>query len=799
MSYSFFKLGFLSLPSLLLIGSVLTAPLAGPPLPLDPALSAIAPENCILYASSSGVAEADPASPNQTEKLYAEAEVRNLIDGLRDQVLAALKKNTAGDQDGEIISAMLPKLFAALLRRPTAAYIEDLTLSNEGFQMQAGLVVNAGDQKTELEAALTTLVDLAVEKGTPIGTIKNQDGTWHVMRLSMQTPELRFGWHNDYLIFAVGDSVSEDIKSRLDGGKSPAWLDTLRSDDGAIQRESSLFHLDIQLLLEKLKPQIDRGGGWPVVEKLGLTGLQSLVRRAGFDELGCASHAKLNISGPRRGLLEFIPDRPLSDNDLRLIPENSMLAAAVRFDLADAWKNLIRIGKDFDPQGIDRIEENMRKAEEKLGFHIEDDLIGSLDDVLLAYMPEGDLMSAAIGSAFAAKVKDAPRLRKSIDAWIADIRAKMPAGGRGPQFTDYEFEGQKIYGLSGVPMPITPSWCITDDWFFFAFNQQTIRSMISRKEEPSIAGAPSVKEAFTQRKAPTAIVFVDTPKVTRAAYPFVQMGLTMMTPQLRQAGIEFDPSILPSSGAIVPHLRPFVGTMAAGSDGPVFRSQHSFPGGNGATALAPMSFALLGAARTVPIAASRGSRNINNVRQIALGVLNYESTYGKLPGNIYGDDGKALLSWRVRLLPFLDQQALYNRFKLDEPWDSEHNKPLSEIVIQTFQTPGGPTDGRTCYLALAGEETLFPGEKEIGLRDVTDGTSNTILCVQAANDQAVPWSKPQDLDFDAEQPLRGLKKGRSQFGVAMNDGSCRTLNTSIDAEVFKAMATRAGGERISIP
>src|SRR5262249_21734482 len=74
--------------------------------------------------------------------------------------------------------------------------------------------------------------------------------------------------------------------------------------------------------------------------------------------------------------------------------------------------------------------------------------------------------------------------------------------------------------------------------------------------------------------------------------------------------------------------------------------------------------------------ATRRMQSTNNLKQIALAMHSYHDTMGRFPPAIVRDkEGKPLYSWRVLLLPYLEQQNLYNQFKLDEPWDSEHNRP----------------------------------------------------------------------------------------------------------------------------
>src|SRR4029077_6226529 len=136
----------------------------------------------------------------------------------------------------------------------------------------------------------------------------------------------------------------------------------------------------------------------------------------------------------------------------------------------------------------------------------------------------------------------------------------------------------------------------------------------------------------------------------------------------------------------------------------------------------------------------------NNLKQLGLAMHNYLSTNNTFPANaIYAKDGRALLSWRVMLLPYLDQNELYKQFKLDEAWDSPHNRKLLEKMPAVFKSPAGKAKHPygTFYQGFHGTGAIFDGKAGIGIADITDGTSNTIMFVEAAKD--VPWTKPEDL------------------------------------------------------
>jgi RNA polymerase sigma factor (sigma-70 family) len=106
-------------------------------------------------------------------------------------------------------------------------------------------------------------------------------------------------------------------------------------------------------------------------------------------------------------------------------------------------------------------------------------------------------------------------------------------------------------------------------------------------------------------------------------------------------------------------------------------------------------------------------QSINNLKLIALAMHNRQDTYRSFPASaIYGKNGKPLLSWRVELLPFLEQDNLYKQFHLDEPWDSEHNKKLLDKMPDIFHVPGQKDKTGTFYQVFVGEGTMFEQVKD---------------------------------------------------------------------------------------
>lgn len=193
------------------------------------------------------------------------------------------------------------------------------------------------------------------------------------------------------------------------------------------------------------------------------------------------------------------------------------------------------------------------------------------------------------------------------------------------------------------------------------------------------------------------------------------------------------------------------------------------------------------------------SRSANNLKQIMLAMHNFHDTFQHMPRDSYDADGKPLLSWRVHILPFIEQSALYNQFHLDEPWDSEHNRELIKILPATYTTPADQamaTEGRTRYLRPLGEGLPASEEGDLKFQDITDGTSNTLAVVEVPATNAVIWTRPGDFNVDMTFPVQSLLPGESK-GVlgARYDGSVQNfLKESLSDDILKALLTHAGGE-----
>jgi hypothetical protein len=217
---------------------------------------------------------------------------------------------------------------------------------------------------------------------------------------------------------------------------------------------------------------------------------------------------------------------------------------------------------------------------------------------------------------------------------------------------------------------------------------------------------------------------------------------------------------------------------------------------------------LVGAVVDAAMESAHRDTRINRFKQLSLALINYESAKKHKPAAaaIRSPDGNPLLSWRVAILPFLDGgMDLYKQFHLDEPWDSPHNRKLIKRMPGVYSDPDPDVanlnrDGKTTYVIPVAPETMFDKTKEYTYRDVTDGTSRTLMLVEVAPSHAVVWTKPEDWNVNLQDPMRELKRDdRKVFTAAFADVHIELIPLDVEWQKVRGLLTRSGGELFDWP
>ena len=198
--------------------------------------------------------------------------------------------------------------------------------------------------------------------------------------------------------------------------------------------------------------------------------------------------------------------------------------------------------------------------------------------------------------------------------------------------------------------------------------------------------------------------------------------------------------------------------------------------------------------------AARRTQCKNNLKQIALALHNYESIYHALPPAYTVDAaGKPLHSWRTLILPWVEQVNLYNMIDLAKPWDDPANAEALKIVPQVYRCPSATLPpGFTSYLGIVGTNACLHPTAPRAFSEMADGTTETLMVIEVAQEQAVHWMAPQDA---SEEMVLNLEKDgtlahTAGTQAALADGSVHFLSGSASRETRRALVSIAGNDRV---
>ena len=794
--------GPMELLMILLMGGGMGAPLGLPPGPEDPLLANVAPEGCLFYTSWAGTVAPDPTSKNQTEQLLAEPELQRVVVKI-EQAIEKAFANMPGGQDSNVaaVAEVVKDTSKHLLKCPGAIFVSELNLRPGGPpDVRGAAIIRVGKEegaklKSALEQQQAALPAEAVQQVEIAGE------TWHRITLPPAAMKITWGVKSSYLIIGVGEGSVEGILQRV-RNTAPKWLADLRAAL-PVERPSTCTFLDVNAI----RDMVAEAGGPEVggmIQTLGLGNVTSIASVTGLEGEGFVSRSLLATDGDPQGIFALAAGEPLTAADLSVIPQDAVFAGALRLDLTSVLDMAMLISKQAGERDV---EMGVAEIEQTLDIDLRNDLLAPLGDRWRVYGSTSEAGLVPLGVTAVTSIDDYATLAATHTKLVAFAKGILASEFRSsrrpsPRIVEFEHSGHTIYFFDARrdDMWVAPAWCLTDEELIVSLFPQGIKAYLSRSTEtPSLDQCADVAAAFDSSSGPNALAYVDTKHVFELVYPAIPMIAQAVLSQVARQGIDLDVSIIPSAPSISKHLRPSVTTIRRVPEGILLEASQTIPGG-GVGPMLPVAIGLGLPAVSSSRQAARRATSMNNMKQIGLAMLLHETAFGAFPPAYTADeDGKPLLSWRVRVLPYIEQNHLYEQFKLDEPWDSEHNKKLIGSMPRIYRSPASKTaPGMTNYLTVRGDRTAFPDDKGQKLGNFTDGTANTIMVVEVDDAKAVPWTKPEDFPHNKEQPMAGLGGlWDGGFLAGMCDGSVRFIRTAIAPDMLNALFTRDGGEIVN--
>jgi len=721
----------------------------------------------------------------------------------------------------------------------------------EGPAPPWGVAVLPGGAGLEPRIAEAVRAIAQAQPGTSVQAEDRSGRNVTVVRFQ-QLPPAELGWwtEGDHLVVAAGIGAVNNAIAVAEGragdvtdsrlwqayrtGKQPfeaasiAWLDTAK----------------LAKVLGPVPVPVNGRQGPPVTigqmaQATGLDGLKAVVIRSGFDGEATVTDVRVETVENPKGLLSIGHQTSMTLAELPPLPQKLNGFGAASFDPAaffDTVKSTVdEVVKLGPPEAKRDLDETVGRVRETIGLNLKADLLEPLGHVMCVYNDSAQ-GPFGLGLTVAFSVDDADKLRTSLDTLLERAGRQFPPDQLSVRRTTKH--GREIVTLEIAEAVANPSYVVTDKWLVVSIVPQAVETFLLRtdgklpawKAEGDLAKAlQGVPKEFTRVSVSDPR---DTYRLIGGLAPLVLPAVRRFAAEARPGGGEVNLAVavadLPPAELIAQPLFPNVSVGYVENGVLVSRTRSSLPGlgfgdsGGMGPATTAVAVALLLPAVQQAREAARRTQSSNNLKQIGLALHNYHDVYGSFPAGTIegsGEEPEDRRSWMVSILPFVEQAPLYQRFDQRQEWDSDANAQATATPLPIFLNPSDPEmqgdDGPlTHYVGLAGigedgptlpannpKAGVFGYDRTTGLRDITDGTSNTVAVSEATGKSTGPWAQGGKVTMRplTQQPyingpdgLGGYHTGGCQMLFA--DGSVRFISENVDPSVMEALTPLSGGE-----
>jgi prepilin-type processing-associated H-X9-DG protein len=771
----------------------------------------------------------------------------------------ALVKSGLGDIAGRMVEFAETQGGNGAVMRQMVTGLEKLASS--GFQLTVGIPISgdgppAPQGTIVIPGGAAAIPEIkAIVAQMPPGSVENEKvGSRQVTRV--QLPALsgvEIGWwaEGKHLVVAVGPGAVDTALNTAAGKapsleSSPVFKKYRAKTDFDVAFTAWVDLGQVRKLLGGMPlapPSAGKAGTVnDILKSLGLDRIGPAAMRMGFKGKALWTESTIEAPAPREGLLAWDP-KPITLAELPPLPAATDGFYAGRLNWPAAGAGLIRIAAEItnlvNGDNAPPFDAQFEGLQRQLGVEIQRELFDSLGDLVVLY---GDTRQGVLGlgTGLAISVKDAKTLREGLDKLVGRF---MQASGPFVQINAVKRSNRVLtyVEMQGFPI-ITPSWAIDDKWLIVGLSPQTVDAFLLRMDGKLERWVPPAEVKAVLAEMPgkfNSLTYSDPRDGLRTTLGGAPLLMSIMGARMMQPGMPGGPPMgaasplsmadLPPAEVVTQPLFPNISVSSMTDKELRWTSRSSLPavpllggaGIGGAGTAAPIMAALLLPAVQQAREAARRAQSKNNLKQIGLALHNYHDVHNEFPAGTHENEKlkpEQRLSWQADILPYVDQAAIYNQITFDKPWDDDANLGVLKMQLPVFLSPGLAIDpngkvGYTHYVGIAGlgkdgpqlkigdmGAGFFGYDRACSIRDITDGTSNTMAVSEAIKDLG-GWGVggPSTIRALTKQPYINGPDGlgspfRGGMHVLFADGSVRFVSVNINPQILEALTTIAGGE-----
>lgn len=507
------------------------------------------------------------------------------------------------------------------------------------------------------------------------------------------------------------------------------------------------------------------------LDSLKLDEITSVSASFGLEKSGFIFSLLLECPEDSTGIVSVFNGQPLDKDYLADMPGDAIYSAGASLHFANIFEQFK--AKADGAQAKESLANRIEAFENLTGLKFSEEILDSFEGNFFTYQK---IINPGVISL---QVKNKEQFAKRLETCLESLRTKVNPWGEFHKLSKREYDNCTIYSVGSsrrYSADLRLSWCHDGDQFYLGGDYRQIQQYLRQRgrTQGRLINEKRLKEMFEFGDAkgwgkPVLFSHVDSTTATQLLIPLAQSFFGRHTVF---DGFDFKFNDVPSVEVLANGVGANVLAMFRAPQGIRIVEKSTVPG---LTALGYNVRVLLPELKKISRLMDL-KMAMNKLERLQHANLEYESAHGHFPAAYSVDaSDQPLLSWRVHVLPFLDQKKLYEKFNLDEPWNSPHNIKLLDEMPEVFRDRGAKADSqKTTFLGVAGEHGVFPGSTGLKRSDIEDGFENTIAIVDAATRHAVNWTQPADFDPADHKHIFQVIKGDGVFKlvVALDSKAC---------------------------